>query len=611
MKWAFYGKKTALGGALRIREFVGACGARFCPGILAAAMVTPWVSHGFVQQTSATLAPFHWNFDFYDRDAFPAQNSKTLAIQYELSNDTSSPATRAAEWDAVRAAFAQWAIVPGTKVQFEELAPIPAPADVNPEDSRNTVVWFSGNRLVCNGSAFFSANTAALTCIATLDDGTIVEADMILNRGVNWFTDYNNPNPNGVFLEGVVLHEVGHLLGFNHSPLGAATMFWYTPPGLSSQIGLSDDERIGVRALYGTAAARSAGSLARGTVKMSGAPVFGAVVVAEDNFGIVRAATVTGADGTFQMPGMPPSPYAFRVSPLDPNGNLDSYLVRGFDLDEYRHSLNNAVTSFQTATNPPVVLAAGGTTTLDFNVVPGNPAFRITEIRPSFNPADRTSGDVVLRLRRGQTGAVLGVFVPGLPGTSATLRMTGGGVVYGATKVTPNALRGMSLVEVEVAVSADATPGIRSLWLQAAGKVAWANGFVEVLTDFPDVNHDGLDDAFQRRWFSPFTSAAAGPLADPDGDGWNNLREAAAGTNPTDPLSLGFRVLSVRLSIGGAQVTAETTPGKKFQLWSKPEVGSGAWSVVGSPILATGDTQIFLDPGAKDQIRFYRVQQVP
>lgn len=611
MKQAWRSNGAGTTRVLPRREVLRVCGGWARLGMIAVGVVTPWVSHGFVQQTSAALAPFRWNLEFYDRDAFPAQNSRTLAIQYELSNDTSSPATRVAEWDAVRAAFAQWAVVPGTKVQFEELASIAAPADVSPEDSRNMVVWFSGNRLVCNGSAFFSVNTAALTCIATLDDGTIVEADMILNRGVNWFTDYNNPKANSVFLESVVLHEVGHLLGFNHTPIGAATMFWYTPPGISSQIGLSADEINGVRALYGTTATRSATAIVRGTVKLGGTPVFGAVVVAEDAQGVVQAATVTGSDGAFQMAGMPPGPISLRTTPLDPNGNLDSYLVRGFDLDEYRRSLSNAFTTFQAATNPPVTLTAGGTMNVALTVAAGNPAFRITEIRPSFNTVDRTSGDVVLRLRRGQTGAVLGVFVPGLPGTAATLRMTGGGVVYGATKVTPSALRGMSLVEVEVAVNAEAIPGMRSLWLEAGGKVAWANGFVDVLPDVPDDNRDGLDDAFQRRWFSPFTTAAAAPLADPDGDGWNNTRESVGGTNPTDPLSLGLRVLSVKVTAGGTQVTAVTAPGKKFQLWSKPEVGSGVWSVVGSPVVASGETQVFVDPASKEQLRFYRVQQVP
>jgi hypothetical protein len=501
--------------------------------------------------------------------------------------------------------------VSGTKIQFEELGTVAGPADISSEDSKNMVVWFAGNRLVCGGRAFFSSNTAALTCIATLDDGTIVEADMILNRGLNWFTDYNNPKTSGVFLEGVVLHEVGHLLGFNHVPIGAATMFWFTPPGITSQVGLSTDEIHGLRALYGTPATRAASATVKGTVKSGGVAVFGAVVVAEDAQGIVQGATLSRLDGTFQLPGLSPGTHYVRVTPLDPDGNLDAYLVRGYDLDEYRHSFSNAATAFLTTTNPPVTLTAGGTVDLTFSVAAGNPAFRITETRPSFNPADRTSGDLVLRLRRGQSGAVLGVYVPGLPGTAATLRMTGGGVVYGATKVTQNALRGMSLVEVEVAVAADAVPGMRSLWVEAGGKAAWANGFAEVLPDFPDDNFDGLDDTFQRRWFSPFTKASAAPTADPDGDGWNNAREAAAGSNPTDPASVGLRVLSTKVTASGTQVTAVTVPGKKFQLWGKADVGVGAWFVVGTPVVASGETQVFVDPESKEKIRFYRVQQVP
>lgn len=582
----------------------------FCLALLAGTLPV-FRTHGFVLQTLPSGAPFRWNLDFYDADAFPAQNPSTLAIRYALSTETSSAATRDAEWNCVRAAFAQWALVPGTKLKFEEAGTFAAPADVNSEDSINSVVWFAGNRLVCGGRAFFSSSTAALTCVATLDDGTIVEADMILNKGSNWFTDYNSPKLNHLFMESVVLHEVGHLLGLNHSPLGAATMFWQTQAGITPQVGLSPDETRYLRSVYGTTATRGGNGTIKGTVKMGGTGVFGAVVVAEDSLGMVQAGTLTAADGSYSLPGLSPGAHFIRVTPLDPTGNIDAYLVRGFDIDEYRRSYSNATTAFQTVTNAPVTVTAGGTVDVSVAVPAGNPTFRITEMRAAFSPADRSSSDGAWRLQRGQKGAFLGVFVPNLPGTNATLRLTGTGVTYGPTTVTLNALRGMPLVQVEVSVQTNATPGIRSLWLEAGGKVAWANGFAEVAPDFPDDNLDGLDDAFQRRHFNPFTRIEAAPAADPDGDGWANDREAAAGSIPTDPNSTGLKVLSTKVTGSGTQVTAETAVGKKYQLWARPDVAGGVWKAVGGVVVASAKTQVFVDAESKEQFRFYRIQQVP
>lgn len=578
---------------------------------LAAGLGVLLPARAFVSQYTPGSIPMFWNFDFYDPDAAPAQNPQTLAIPFTLSQDTASAATRDAEWNAVRAAFAQWEAIPGTKIKFQDAGSIPGPADVSLEDGRNTVVWFSPNRTVCGGTAFFSSSAAALTCLAYLDDGTLVEADMILNRSMKWFTDYNNPPATGPFLESVVLHEVGHLLGLNHSPAGAATMFWLTNPGLTAQAGLSADEWSAARALYGTAATKAASTTLRGTVTLNGAAVFGAVVVSEDANGNLTGATVTQANGVYFLTGLVPGNHSLRVTPLDPNGTTDQYLVRGFDLDEYRRTFSNAATGFQPLTNAPVALAAGVATVRNVAVSAGAPTFRITETRPSYNPADRTSGDYVLQLRRGQTNASVGVYVPGLAGNTATLRLTGGGVTYGATEVIPNALRGMPLVQVTVAVATNAAPGIRSLAVEAGGKTAWANGFIEILPDAPDFNLDGFDDRFQRRWWPLFTQPEARPTADPDNDGWTNAREATAGSNPTDASSVFFRVLSVKVTGAGSVVTAEAAPGRKFQLWSRADLAKATWQTVGTPVTAAGETVQFTDPSAKEQVRFYRVQQVP
>lgn len=50
-----------------------------------------------------------------------------------------------------------------------------------------------------------------------------------------------------------------------------------------------------------------------------------------------------------------------------------------------------------------------------------------------------------------------------------------------------------------------------------------------------DTNSNGLADEWEKAWNSgSLFPPSFDPLADPDGDGWENLIEALAGTNPFD-----------------------------------------------------------------------------
>jgi hypothetical protein len=160
-------------------------------------------------------------------------------------------------------------------------------------------------------------------------------------------------------------------------------------------------------------------------------------------------------------------------------------------------------------------------------------------------------------------------------------------------------------------VEASATPGLRSFRLQRGPDFAWAHGFLEVLSPFPDVNFDGLDDRFQRRYWPRFTSAEASPTADPDDDGFANAWEFATGSDPTNRLSAVFEVQSVRVTAAGARVVSRTARGKRFQLHTRDTLPGAEWRPVGVGVTATGDTTEFLDPEATTAVRFYRVQLIP
>jgi len=559
--------------------------------------------------------PMKWNFDAFDPflDPPPAQNPVTLAVRYTLGTEAWSASNRTAELNAIRAAFAQWQAVAGTKVRFEEFGSVAGVTDVDSIDGVNMVVWLPGNRLLDGGRVFFPATARGITMISLGAAGTIAEADIVLNRSLTWFTDFNAVRINDFFVEEVALHEIGHLLGFNHATIGGATMFWTNPGGVDHTAGLSADEAAGLKALYGTPAGLAAVGRVAGRVTLNGGNVLGAMVTLEDAQGNVVTGTATLADGTYALGGVPPGSYTLRVTPLDPPASGDTFLVRGNELDTATPGIwNSAVTGFLPVTNLTATVTAGGTVTRNVTVTGGNPPFRITEMRRGLSQADRASGDFCVQLRPGVAGQWVGVYVPGLAADSgAVLRLTGGGVSYGETQVLPNALRSLTLVQVRVTVASNAVAGLRSLTVTANGFTAWANGFAEILPAQPDFNFDGLDDLFQRRYFDPFTRAEAAPEADPDGDGFVNRREAAMGSDPTSAASVNWRILSAKLTAQGTTVTWESAPGRRYQLFGRDRLAGSTWQAVGMPVLAAGETTQAVDPALTDQLRFYQVRDVP
>jgi hypothetical protein len=175
----------------------------------------------------------------------------------------------------------------------------------------------------------------------------------------------------------------------------------------------------------------------------------------------------------------------------------------------------------------------------------------------------------------------------------------------------PSAFPGLNLISVEVSVAASATPGLRTLIVQQGANLACANGFIEIQPAFPDINRDGFDDRFQRKYFgSPFASNAAAAL-DPDQDGQINSDEWLAGSNPTDPASV-LRIESIRWDGAGATLRWPSASGRRYQVSSRPRVDSSrGWENVGAPVMATGDFAEFFDSSNLTPARFYRIQAVP
>ena len=155
---------------------------------------------------------------------------------------------------------------------------------------------------------------------ASSEPGQIIDADVYFDpddANVTFATPQALPaNPKSYDLESLMIHELGHLLGFSHTAVWSAMMFPYAPaPGTYTgqrpsvpqpDAPLSDDDRTGLRVLYtDTTDTAHAGSISGRIVpanplSLPANPpgvtgVFGAQVVAVNAAtGAVVAATLGG-----------------------------------------------------------------------------------------------------------------------------------------------------------------------------------------------------------------------------------------------------------------------------------------------------------------------------
>jgi hypothetical protein len=161
---------------------------------------------------------------------------------------------------AVRRALARWERASGVRFLVEW-------AD---EQSASAGAEGDGVSLVTvadtpENNTFFSGNGIGYTKLFyNLRTGEIGEADIIINPRRNFSTD---GGPGAYDLESTFTHEVGHLLGLDHSAEQGSVMREGQPVNGRSRKGytagreLGEDDRAGVQSLYGKpGAAFAAGS---------------------------------------------------------------------------------------------------------------------------------------------------------------------------------------------------------------------------------------------------------------------------------------------------------------------------------------------------------------
>jgi hypothetical protein len=121
-----------------------------------------------------------------------------------------------------------------------------------------------------------------------------------------------------------------------------------------------------------------------------------------------------------------------------------------------------------------------------------------------------------------------------------------------------------------------------------------------------DSDHDGLPDDWELANFGTLTRDGTGDF---DGDGFTDLQEFLAGTDPKSPAAY-LRIDSAGFTGNTFVLRVEVVAGKTYRLESSDDLNSGAWQkVVDIPVQNNSGTLDVSDPTAQPaQTRFYRLR---
>ncbi len=209
---------------------------------------------------------------------------------------------------AVENSFAAWEAVPGSLVRFRQDATRPA-YDRNASDRVNLFVW----RAFTLGPLTLSATYSSFS------DGVMTDADLVFNdtaKFVKWATTEEGL-PGYADVQSVATHEIGHLVGLDHTPVARATMNHVLRTGSVSARSLEADDAGALLEAYPEFTDSVNGSLI-GTLSIGrrpakrGVPVF----ALDARTGEPAGSALTDDRGLYRIRALPPGPYLVAAAPL-------------------------------------------------------------------------------------------------------------------------------------------------------------------------------------------------------------------------------------------------------------------------------------------------------
>jgi hypothetical protein len=316
------------------------------------------------------------------------------------------------------------------------------------------------------------------------ETGNIAEADISINprpraedgTQLQFSTD---GTPGTYDLEATFTHEIGHLLGLDHSSVLSSTMQGrqayngtFGLPAMTERT-LSEDDRQKIRGLYGPKLrlGRIEGRLADNRTPGSLTPLNGVNVWAESIVnGRVIASDVTAEDGSYHLEGLAPGQYRVVVASAADNAQK----FRSFEL------------SSQVVVKPDVA------TPLNSNLIPP----QASVLNPKVIGLNAELSTVALPLAPGKRVKIYlgGEGVDQVPGTSIAVNSPFF-TVDPATLTREQIAAPFPIVSIELQVAANAPFGDYTLRLQSnSGETAYVPGAITIDPGVTSMSSNPVDD---------------------------------------------------------------------------------------------------------------------
>lgn len=193
-------------------------------------------------------------------------------------------------------AFNEWTTITDAQVSFQSAGVV---ASALPgKDGRNSVTFVD--------DLFKGQNFLALSTNWYDDTGHMIEADIQIDPSVV---------PGHYNLQQLVAHEVGHVLGLDHSPVLSSVMYPFVGRGGSAA--LDSDDIVAIGNLYPKGDPAATTATLAGRVSGDSGGIFAAQVVALSDNGEPVVTALTNQQGEFELDGVPPGTYRLYAEPLD------------------------------------------------------------------------------------------------------------------------------------------------------------------------------------------------------------------------------------------------------------------------------------------------------
>ncbi len=231
-----------------------------------------------------------------------------MPVPFWINERGLSQITNRSEFEAVLASFRTWEAAPGADVRFDYRGMTSVRSVAH--DGINIVSF-------ADDSTPIGSSTIAVTfSYFKTQNNTLLfdEADIIFNPTLNFSTSGETEKFD---IQSVLTHEVGHLLGLDHSGLVSSVMVPFSQPSQVHQRTLSYDDVAGISEIYPRAAANPSVGQIQGFIRNGATGVFGAHVVAVDQAGTAWVSTLSQPTGSYTLRFLPPGAYRVMAEPLD------------------------------------------------------------------------------------------------------------------------------------------------------------------------------------------------------------------------------------------------------------------------------------------------------